>query len=646
MIKLKGISKTYGTGESAFKALKNVSLEIKKGELVAIMGPSGSGKSTLLHLMGLLDTPDNGIYELDSVLTSGLKEKELARLRSEKIGFVFQQFHLLPRMSVADNVSLPLIYSGKREFTERAAELLEKVGLSSKLKNLPAQLSGGERQRVAIARSLINNPEIILADEPTGNLDSKSQEEIMRILLRLNEEGRTVVIITHEEEVASYARRIIKIRDGQIVSDKRMKKEPRIKPVKWQEQDGKNKKTMEAVDFVSQALASIMGNKMRSALSMLGITIGVAAVIAMLALGEGASSTIKKSLSSLGSNLLMIMPGAMRQGPVQMQAGSVTRLTVSDAVLAKKLPLVQNAYANVNGRAQIVFGGKNWNSMVQGTGSDYAVVRSSLPSYGRFFTESEERSRAMVAVIGLTVANELFGDANPVGKQIKINKKNFTVIGVMPQQGGMGFRDNDDIVFVPLSTAMYRLLGKQYVDSIDVKVSDFNKMEEAQSALENMLRKKYNVRQGETAGFTVMNMTEIQKTMAQTTQALSLFLGFIGAISLVVGGIGIMNIMLVSVTERTREIGLRKAIGASSLDIMNQFIIESVMLTMIGGLLGIIIGSAAAFVLSSFAKWAAVITPFSVIISVVFSAAVGLIFGIMPARKAAKLDPIDALRYE
>lgn len=646
MISLKDITKTYGSGSSAFRALSNVSLEIKKGELAAIMGPSGSGKSTLLHLVGLLDTPDKGIYTLDGTEIKGLSERSLAVLRREKIGFIFQQFHLLPRLNVLENVALPLVYSGKKDQRHKASEILKKVGLSSKEKNLPSQLSGGERQRVAIARALMNEPEIILADEPTGNLDSKSQEEIMKILLKLNEEGKTVVIITHEEEVASYARRIIKIRDGRIYSDRKKHGAKKAAANTGAGKESASKRMMEAGDFIRQAVASIMGNKMRSALSMLGITIGVAAVIAMLALGEGASSSIKKSLSSLGSNLLMVMPGSVRHGPVQIQAGAVTRLTAADAELIKKIPLISDSYGNVNGRAQLVYGGKNWNTLVQGTGAAYVNVRAQQPAYGRFFSEGEERSRAMVAVLGTTAASELFGSQNPLGKQIKINRKNFTVIGVMAQQGGMGFRDNDDVVFIPLTTAMYRLLGKQYVDSIDVKVADFNKMDAAQGALENVLRKRYNVRQGEAAGFSVMNMTEIQKTMTQTTQALSLFLGFVGAISLIVGGIGIMNIMLVSVTERTREIGLRKAIGAASKDILSQFVIESVMLTLIGGILGILAGASIALILSTIAKWSAIITPFSVILSVIFSAAVGLAFGIMPARKAAKLDPIEALRYE
>ncbi|MDD5428385.1 MAG: ABC transporter permease [Candidatus Omnitrophica bacterium] len=655
VIALKNIKKTYATGEAAVAALQGVSLAITQGEFVAIMGPSGSGKSTLLHLLGLLDRPDSGEYILCGKNITHLKDNQLALLRNHLMGFVFQQFHLLPRITSLENAELPLIYAGKRHLKEKAMERITEVGLAKRALHRPNELSGGEQQRVAIARALVNDPLIIFADEPTGNLDTKSQNEIMELITELNKKGKTVIMVTHEEEVAEYAHRIIRMRDGKIISDDkkagRTKKDAAgdesisMNAILSETQTGA--KRAELLDHFRQAFFAIVSHKMRSILSMLGILIGVAAVIAMLALGTGAQASIQKQLSSLGSNLLTIRPGSHRLHGVSLGVGTVTRFTFQDVDAIAKLPGVKLITPSVTDSAQLVYGNKNWNTQVQGTGTNYPAMRDSVPVAGRFFREDEVRSRARVAVIGNTVLKNLFGEANPLNQFIRIKRISFKVIGVLPQKGSAGWRDQDDVVVIPITTAMYRLSGKQYIDSIDVEVADIALMDEVQDNISGLLIKRHRIPANKTEdAFEIRNMTDIKKTLEATTRTMSLLLGAIAAISLLVGGIGIMNIMLVSVTERTREIGLRKAIGARDSDIMGQFLIEAVTMTFAGGVAGVAFGALIAFLISVVAGWTVIISLFSVLLATMFSICVGLIFGLWPARQAARLNPIEALRYE
>ena len=654
MIELKGISKTYLMGKVSVTALKNVSLKIESGEFIAIMGPSGSGKSTLMHILGFLDRPENGVYSLGGYDITKFSDDELAGLRNQLAGFVFQQFHLLARLSALENAELPLIYAGQRHLKEKAQEKLTQVGLGSRVTHQPNELSGGEQQRVAIARSLVNEPLIIFADEPTGNLDTKSEEEIMSLLEKLNQQGKTIIMVTHEQEVAARAKRIIFMKNGEIVSDT-----VKVKMINKPKDEDQSKSIADAIqkshlkingasfqDHLRQAAHAIFSHKMRSILSMLGILIGVAAVIAMLALGEGAKDSIAQRLSALGSNLLLVRPGSSQNRGVSLEAGTVTRFTVKDAEAMATLSEVSRTSASVRGRGQLVYQNKNWNTQVQGVGVDYFTMRAAVPNFGRSFTEEDVKSRTKVALVGKTVVRELFNNQNPIGETLKINRINFTVIGILPEKGSSGFNDDDDIIVIPITTAMYRLLGKQYVDSIDVEVKGPELIDQAQDSVKDLVIRRHHLNKQNEDSFQIRNMAEIQATLESTTKTMSWLLGAIAAISLFVGGIGIMNIMLVSVTERTKEIGLRKSIGAKARDIVSQFLIEAVVMTVIGGLVGIVLGVGAAGLLSIFAGWATKISIVSIIFATLFSIGIGIIFGMRPAIYASRLNPIEALRYE
>ncbi len=646
---LNDVHKRYRMGDNIVHALRGVSLDIEQGEFVAIMGPSGSGKSTLMHVLGLLDAPSAGSYRLQGKEVSVLNDDALAVLRRDVIGFIFQQFNLLPRMTALENVALPLLYSQRKLDFKQSEMLLARVGLATRLEHKPNELSGGQQQRVAIARALINNPSIILADEPTGNLDSASTLEIMAALKELNAQGITVIIVTHEEDIGRQAKRLIRMRDGVVHSDERLGGQSRAAlPAKTAAGAEHRFRLADIGEHFCQGFRTLSANKVRTALSMLGILIGVAAVVAMLALGRGAQNAIEAQLTSLGSNLLVLRPGNVRVGGVALGAGSVTRLTLEDAAaLKEKIASIKEASPTVSGRGQVTYMNKNWSTQILGASPPYAQMHAALPEVGRFFTDEENLKRSRVAVIGMSVVRGLFGEQNPIGEMIKINKVIFQVIGILPEKGATGFRDQDDVIIVPVLTAMHRVLGKDYVDYIDIEAANAGDLDTVQQAALALMGSRHRIpfSQKDDA-FQIRNMADIKEALSESSRTMSLLLASIAAISLLVGGIGIMNIMLVSVTERTREIGLRKAVGARRRDILSQFLVEAVVVSAMGGLMGIICGWLITVLLSIFAGWATSISPAAVLLAFFFSASIGVIFGIYPARQAALLHPIDALRYE
>ncbi len=571
---------------------------------------------------------------------------------------------------------LPMIYSGVPNRNERARELLKDVGLQDRMDHKPNQLSGGQQQRVAIARALVNRPRILFADEPTGNLASDQAEDILRQLDLLNRSGITVIMVTHDPEIAAHAKRIIHIKDGKIVSDEHKNTDerkqetlpplrgkvgmggpaaqvltppPPSSPTRGEEAQLEHPafSFAEFREYAGSALRAIAANKVRSGLSMLGILIGVGAVIAMLAIGKGAQKAIESRLASLGSNLVMLMPGSPNMRGVAGAAGSISRLTMEDTkAIARANPNIVHVDGNVQGGVQVVYGDKNANTQVTGALPVYEEMRNAHPYYGRFYTEAENQAQARVCLLGQTVINNLFNKENPVGKEIKINHIGFKVIGILPLKGATGFRDQDDTILMPLNTAMNRVLGKKYFNNIFIECATPDSITSVMQDLASLMRKRHRLPAYKDNDFDLRNMADIQAALQGTTQTFTLLLGIVAAISLLVGGIGIMNIMLVSVSERTREIGLRKAVGAARRAILAQFLLESAVLSTLGGLIGIALGMTVSIVMSKFAGWAAEVTAQSVILAFAFSAGTGIIFGFWPARKASLLSPIEALRYE
>jgi macrolide transport system ATP-binding/permease protein len=780
LIRLENICKTYYLGEVEVPVLRGISLSIRKGEMVALMGASGSGKSTLMNILGCLDHATSGKYWLDGREMSKLTPNERALVRTEKIGFVFQSFNLLARTSALQNVVMPLDYSlqrhSGRESRGLAQSLLNSVGLTDRVNHVPSQMSGGQQQRVAISRALINSPALVLADEPTGNLDSHASVEILKMFQQLNANGITIVLVTHDPQVAAYANRTIHIVDGTIDSDDARNSGTDVisaaPPLHIRDtalishaaslhgsgandssrdgicMEGSPHDTMSAVSATAAnrseprpaakeipstqnssyefecdtpaetrrrialkplpatwrtAFSALRRNKMRAGLSALGVIIAVAAVIAMTEIGQGSKATLQKSIASMGANTIMIFAGTTNTGGVNKGTGSAVTLTPQDAdEIARQCPAVRSVATIVRARSQIVYGNRNCvPENILGVTPSYLEVRDwKKMSKGEMFSDRDVRNGNKVCVIGNTIQQNLFPGTSPIGKETRINNVPFRIVGVLSRKGAnMVGMDQDNIVLAPWTTVKYRVSGSTLtdtnqsssasgsssatsdkvntlnslypdatslyfsrtttqeadtpqlvrftnVDQIIVRAVSETKVKLAMEQITKLLRERHRIRKDDEEDFSIRDMAEIMKMMSSTTQLMSSLLLVVAMISLVVGGVGIMNIMLVSVTERTREIGLRMAVGARSYHILRQFLVEAVVLCLVGGAIGILLGRGASLLVRWIAHWPTRASLITIAAAVAVSVGVGVVFGFYPAWKASRLDPIEALRYE
>lgn len=640
LIECKNINRYFGSGANRVHVLKDVSLSIEKGDFVAIIGQSGSGKSTLMNILGCLDSATSGSYQIDGIETAKMEPDELAALRRERFGFIFQRYNLLGSLTARDNVALPAVYMGMggKERSNRAEKLLQDLGLEGKEGNKPSELSGGQQQRVSIARALMNGGEIIFADEPTGALDTASGKNVIEIIQKLHKEGHTVIMVTHDPGIAAIANRIIEIRDGEIISDS--SKNPEIPESKIERIKEKSSWLFYYDQFVEafkMSVQAIMAHKMRSLLTMLGIIIGIASVVSVVALGNGSEKKILADISAMGTNTISIFPG---RGFGDRRSGRIKTLTIDDAKVIAKQSYVASATPQTNSGGTLTYRNTDLSASLYGVGEQYFDVRGLKLESGRLFDEGDVKEDAQVVVIDQNTKEKLFGaDVNPLGKTVLFNKRPLTVIGLMEKEENSFGNSDVLMLWSPYTTVMHQITGESYTNSITVKIKDDANTQVAEKGLTELLKTRHG-----TEDFFMNNSDSIKQMVETTTGTMKLLISSIALISLVVGGIGVMNIMLVSVTERTKEIGVRMAIGARRNNILQQFLIEAVLICIIGGLVGVGLSTLISLVFNHFVtEFSMEISIGSVIGAVVCSTAIGVAFGFMPANKASKLNPIDAL---
>lgn len=641
LMRVRGVSRAFPAGDEMVRVLKDVDLDIEAGEMMAIIGASGSGKSTLMNILGCLDRPTDGSYWIEGRETSKMSEDELAALRRERFGFIFQRYHLLGDLSAASNVEVPAIYAGRgrSDRHKRAISLLTRLGLAERTGNIPGKLSGGQQQRVSIARALMNGGEIILADEPTGALDTNSGAEVMKILRELHAEGHTIILVTHDKKIAEHADRVVEISDGVIISDERnVSRSTTARPAR---EHAPGAGWRGAIDRMTEAFrmagAAIWAHKMRSLLTMLGIIIGIASVAAISALGAGSQRQILNSISSLGTNTIEVRAG---KGIGDLEAGKIRTLVPADAEALMNQPYVDSVTPTVTTTVTVKRAAVAVTATVTGVGADFFRVRGLELANGQLFNAQDVTAYSQEVVIDANAARDLFPDrVNPVGQVILLGAMPARVVGVTKRENSFGPAVDTLTVYAPYTTVMGRMLGRPNVNGITVRIRDDVDPGNVEAAVSRLIERRHGAKD-----FFLTNSATIRETIEATTQTLTLLISSVAVISLVVGGIGVMNIMLVSVTERTKEIGVRVAVGARRSDILSQFLIEAIMVCLVGGFMGVMLalGISALFNLLS-PDFKMIFSSGSIIVAFACSTLIGIVFGFLPARNAAKLDPIEAL---
>ena len=643
LIELKGVSRTYGNGDQTRTVLKNVDLTIVAGEMVAIIGASGSGKSTLMNIMGCLDVPNRGDYYIDGQNAACLSPDELARVRREHIGFIFQRYHLIPDLSALGNVEIPAIYANSERDSrrQRATALLGRLGLEGREHHKPCELSGGQQQRVSIARALINGGKIILADEPTGALDSQSGQEVLAILNELNRRGHTVVMVTHDMKVARHAKRIIELCDGEIIADsggcvsatETLPKTNRIRQSYWKTLLDRTRESMQ------MALKAMKTHRLRTTLTMIGIVFGIASVVTVVALGEGARQETLEEIKSLGTNVVSIYPG---QDLFDDSIESIRTLVPADANALAKQGFIDSVSPEVSASDNIRFLGKSAIASINGVGREHFRVKGIELLQGTTFRD--DRNALQEVIIDENTRKAIFDNTGlqALGQIVFLGSVPARVVGIA-KSNNRSDASNRITVWMPYSTVMYRIVGKPVLTGISVRLKDNVDNEAAISAISQLLTRRHGIKD-----FQLYNFEQIRKSIEHTSMTFSILILMVACISLMIGSIGVMNIMLISVTERTHEIGVRMAVGARRSDIMQQFIIEAVLVCLIGGALGIALSYITGALFNALADgiFAAIYSWKAAVAAFFCSTLIGIIFGYLPARKAARMDPVISLASE